>query len=168
MPRLASAVKACLFVIAAASTAAAQTSTHFSLGAGASFPTGRFGDVHQTGYHILGAVDFDRPASALGFRIDGMFNEFELEGNLPGSTRVIGLNANAVVRSQKFGPYLIGGVGVYGSKYSEGGDSDSDVGFNIGGGFRFELSGFSAFLEARFHQVTENVRFIPVTFGVTF
>ena len=169
MPRTTRVVAACLSVatLTLAPRAHAQTSTHFSIAAGASFPTGVFGDVHDTGYHILGAVDFDRANSPLGFRLDGMFNEFERSGILTGSTRIIGLTANGVVKGAAVGPYLIGGIGVYGTK-PEGRNSDTDVGFNIGGGFRFGLTGFTAFVEARFHQVTDNVRFVPVTFGVTF
>ena len=156
-----------LAAISVAPVAAAQVNNHFSLGAGASFPTGTFGDAYGTGYHVLAAIDFDRSSSPLGFRIDGMFNEFERSGFNNASVRVFGLIGNAVIRGAPTGPYLSGGIGVYGTK-PEGGDSNSDVGFNLGGGFRFELSGFTAFLEARFHQVEQHLRFIPVTFGVTF
>jgi hypothetical protein len=161
-------VTAALVLMGAASLAGAQTNTHFSIGAGASFPTGRFGDAYKTGYHVLGAIDFDRPGSPLGFRLDGMFNEFEHETFNNAAIQIYGLTGNAVVKAAgTSGPYLIGGIGVYGTK-PEGGDSESDVGFNIGGGLRFELSGFTAFLEARFHQVRDNLRFVPLTFGLTF
>jgi hypothetical protein len=158
---------AAVVFLAIAPAVDAQVNNRFSIGAGASFPTGRFGDAFGTGYHVLAAIDFDRPASPLSFRLDGMFNEFEHETFDDASVRVFGLIGNAVIRSAPTGPYLSGGIGVYGTK-PKGGDSNSDVGFNIGGGLRFELSGFSAFLEARFHQVEQNLRFVPVTFGVTF
>jgi hypothetical protein len=169
MSRTMRVVTAALILAGASSLAGAQTNTHFSIGAGASFPTGRFGDGYKTGYHVLGAIDFDRPASPIGFRMDGMFNEFEHETFNNADVQIYGLTGNLVVKgsSPRAGPYLIGGIGVYGTK-PEGGNSDSDVGFNIGGGLRFELTGFTAFLEARFHQVRDNLRFVPLTFGLTF
>jgi hypothetical protein len=169
MPRFTRFAAACITLLASAPVARAQVATHFSVAAGAAFPTGSFGDFHDTGYNVLAAVDLQPALLPLAFRLDGMFNEFDFSGASSGSTRVIGLAGNAVLKGGALGigPYLIGGIGVYGTKPT-GGSSNSDVGFNIGGGFRFGLTGFSVFAEARYHRVAEDVSFIPVTFGITF
>ena len=39
----------------------------------------------------------------------------------------------------------------------------------IGGGFRFPLTGFSAYVEARYHSINNtSIRFVPVSFGLVF
>ena len=156
----------CLFVLVAVPAARAQTSTHFSLGAGASFPTSTFGDVYDTGYNILGAIGFEPTNMVIGFRLEGMYQQFDGSNGGP-SNRVLSLTGNAVLKSSSLGPYVIGGLGLYGTT-PERGNSDNDVGFNVGAGFRFGLTGFSAFLEARYHYIKEGVTFVPLTFGVTF
>lgn len=47
--------------------------------------------------------------------------------------------------------------------------SDNDLGWNAGGGFRFLLTGLSAYIEARYHTVTNtDVRFTAILFGLLF
>ena len=59
--------------------------------------------------------------------------------------------------------YLIGGLGTYDT------GSHWDTGFNLGGGFRFPLTGFSAYIEARYHSVAGgDLKFVPVVFGLAF
>lgn len=79
------------------------------------------------------------------------------------------------------GPYAVAGGGVYRSLAECSGctTSSTNGGYNAGGGFRFALSGFSAFLEARYHVIPaesdpttggtkENVAFIPISFWLIF
>lgn len=75
-------------------------------------------------------------------------------------------------------PYLLGGVGMYNSKAtidlgSTGGStpSSTDLGIQVGGGLRFQLSGFSTFLEAKYVNVFtdgSSTNWLPITFGVRF
>jgi hypothetical protein len=143
------------------------------VGAGFSAPTGdAFDNAYDIGYNILGTVAFQQRPSPLGFRVDGMLNEFNLSGT-SGKTRVWSITGNVVLSAANFmGPYLIGGAGFYGTSTPlvvGTNQSDSHLGLNVGAGFRFPLSGFDAFLEARWNRVGDtSIRFIPVTFGVLF
>jgi opacity protein-like surface antigen len=50
-------------------------------------------------------------------------------------------------------------------------DSQTKFGLNAGAGFRFQLTGFSTFVEARWHTIfTEgsNAQMVPISVGITF
>src|SRR5439155_988313 len=76
------------------------------------------------------------------------------------------------------GVYFIAGLGVYKSMCSgcgHVGNPSAAVGFNGGGGFKFGLAGFAAFIEARYHHFTTSTNgtshtttFIPISFGFLF
>jgi opacity protein-like surface antigen len=49
--------------------------------------------------------------------------------------------------------------------------ASNHVGFNAGGGLKIPLTGFTAFIEARYNRISENggsTSFVPVTVGVMF
>lgn len=160
--------------------AMAQAQLKFGIGAGASVPNGDLADATDMGYHFLATAGVKPPLAPVGFRVDGMFNQFNFKAPFDDqSLRIMGLNANAVLSmpgAVVLSPYLIGGVGMYNSKASGAGSTSSnDLGVNIGGGISFGLAGFGAFAEIRFHDVmgkdasdnTVHSRFIPITFGIT-
>jgi opacity protein-like surface antigen len=174
-----------LFAVAAlallAPIAASQAQVGFGIAAGLSVPSGDFGDGAQSGYHVMGTVAFSPPAAPVGFRVDGMWNEFKLKAPFDNvKDRIMALTANAVVGmpgAMVVSPYLIGGLGYYKMKTDQAGDDGtSKVGFNIGAGVKFGLAGFGAFAEARMHQFSVDngtggntaVRFIPISFGIIF
>jgi opacity protein-like surface antigen len=66
--------------------------------------------------------------------------------------------------------YGIGGVGYYSSKEPAFDlSSQSNFGWNVGGGFRFPLTGFSAYVEARYHRISNaDISMVPVSFGLIF
>ena len=162
--------------------AAAQAQIKFGIGAGASIPNGDFATGIETGYHLMATAGIQPPLAPVGFRVDGMFNEFN--GGAPSTSklRVMGLSANAVLSMPGaivLSPYAIGGVGMYRSSISPkitGVDAETDLGVNIGAGIKFGLAGFGAFAEVRLHNIMSddgagnnvNSRFIPITFGITF
>jgi len=179
MGRRLSAASVCaslVAVVAFATPARAQTpGTHFNIAAGASFPTGDFSLGTDVGYNVSAGITLTQRASPLAFRAEGMYNEFNASG-FSDKARAAAITGNAVYdfSSGSIAPlstlYLIGGIGYYNTRdpflTSE---TQSNLGWNVGGGFRFGLTGFSAYLEARFHTVTNtDVRFIPVTFGLLF
>jgi hypothetical protein len=156
---------------------ALEAQAKFSISAGAAVPIGSTADGMNVGYNVTGSLGFEPPLAPLGLRIDGMLNSMDFKSGLLNgeSNRTIAGTANLMLG----GPampipmgYLIGGVGMYNNKASvSGASSATDVGFNIGAGIKFPLTGFSTFLEARLHIVNtegSSMKFIPITFGLKF
>lgn len=153
----------------------AQTTTnamHINVAAGATLPTGSFSDAVDVGYHLAGGVGVQDRALPLGFRAEVSYDSFSGKSGF-GNLHALGFTGNASYDFTNGGVngttfYLIGGLGLYNVGGDNGG-SDTNFGWNVGGGFRWPLSGFSAYVEARFHSVTStNVRFVPITFGLRF
>jgi hypothetical protein len=150
---------------------ATRSSTHFNIAAGATLPTGTFSDAVDVGYHFTVGLGVQDRSSALGFRAEGTYNAFSAKGG-GSDVHVAGVTANATYDLANTGTtgsklYAIGGIGFYDTRVS--GASETDFGWNLGGGFRFPLSGFSAYLEARYHQISNaDAHLIPISFGLLF
>jgi hypothetical protein len=178
MRRISLAVAALAAVTLSASTSSAQSAKPVSLGVslGAAIPVGDFADVYNTGYNATVSLGFNSVGTPLGIRVDGMFNNFSSRDDLlveRPDYRILGANANLVYALPGTGirPYLIGGAGIYGQKPDvSGAKTTTDFGLNGGIGAAFPLSGFTTFIEARFHHIMsdEATQFIPVTFGISF
>ena len=168
-----------------ATTASAQSAKAVSIGisAGATIPVGDMADFYTTGYNGTASLMFKSYGSPIGLRIDGMYNKLSPKDDAPADfdfvdgVVITGANANLTYNLPGTGisPYLIGGAGVYNMKLDFEGDDDPEsttkFGLNGGIGAAFPLSGFTTFIEARFHHVfTESsaTQFIPVTFGIAF
>jgi opacity protein-like surface antigen len=163
-----------------APVAMAQAQIKFGIGAGASIPSGDFADGAETGYHLMATAGIQPPLAPLGFRVDGSFNEFNAKAATDVKLRTMALTANGIFSMPGaivLSPYAIGGIGMYNNKSNVDGDEGSnDFGYNIGAGIKFGLAGFGAFGELRWHNMRvddglggkANVRFIPITFGLTF
>jgi hypothetical protein len=168
---------AVLAIFTLASTATAQSAKPVSLGisVGASIPVGDFGDVYSTGYNGTVSLGFQSAGSPVGIRIDGMYNSFSDRDDLVIARpdyRIVSGNANLVYALPGVGirPYLIGGAGIYGQKPDvSGAKTISDFGVNGGLGAAFQLSGFTTFIEARFHHIFSDqaTQFVPVNFGIS-
>lgn len=181
--KLLTTVALAVFALPLATT---QAQMGFGVAAGLSAPMGDFGTVVDAGYHLTGLMTVSAPLAPVGLRLEGSFSEFNYKSGIfstSAKARLLSATANAVVSSPGImGPYLIGGLGIYNSSASCSGcssSSTSKIGFNGGGGFRFGLSGFSAFLEARYHYIpggtnattggaNSSTQVIPFSFGVTF
>jgi hypothetical protein len=163
---------AALSLLAAPMVLSAQTNgVQFNIAAGAAFPTGDFGNVADVGYNLTVGLGSHQRGSPLGFRVEGMYNEWNVSGIGDRKTHAGGVVANATLdlsgatatsgTGNSF--YLIGGLGYFGTGGS------SNIGYNVGGGFKFPLTGFSAYVEARYHSISDvNVKFVPVVFGLVF
>lgn len=147
----------------------------FGLGGGASIPVSNLGDLFDTGWHGQASLAFN--AAGLGLRIDGMYHSLPETGH-DHDLRVLAgvLNANFHLSpGATVQPYLSAGAGIFNLRLDEDDDDESvdttRFGLNGGAGLRFRLTGFSTFLEARYHHIFTEGRasqLIPITFGVMF
>jgi hypothetical protein len=144
---------------------------------GATLPTGDFGEFADVGYHLGGLVEYSQATWPFTLRAEATYHRNGLS-DVDGNASILSFVPNIVI---PFGdaaatarPYIIGGVGLYRAKIDAdelGSDTETKIGFNVGGGFRFPLSGFTTFVEARFHTVRtsdNSTNFIPLSFGFTF
>jgi hypothetical protein len=172
---LSACAAAVLLTFAPLSARAQSNTTHFNIAAGLTLPTGAFGDRNDAGYNLVVGIGMKPRDSALGFRAEGIYNEFNEHGtndksHAGGATANLTYDLAAHSRSNTSSLYFIGGVGYYSTRepfFSN--DSQTNIGWNVGGGFQFPLTGFSAYVEARYHTVSNTVvRFVPISFGLVF
>lgn len=172
-----------VFTVVSAAPVAAQSISpiSFNVRAGAAMPLSDLGDLYSTGFNIGAGLSFKPMMLPVGLRFDGDYNRFGGKDLFEGvNLNVWALSANAVLAPAMSPIYGIGGVGFYSGNVSgEGIDSESetDLGFNIGGGFKLPLTGFTTFVEARYHHVmtkednepgSVNTKFLPIVFGIQF
>jgi opacity protein-like surface antigen len=172
---LRTSIVAIIVVVAPTLARAQSNATHFNIAAGVTLPTGAFGDRNDAGYNVIVGLGMKQRGSSLGFRAEGIYNEFNEHGTNDKS-HAGGITANALYdlaansRNNTRSLYIIGGVGYYSTRepfFSS--ESQTNIGWNVGGGFEFPLSGFSAYVEARYHTVSNTVvRFVPISFGLAF
>lgn len=172
-PTRAAVLAALLVALPAVTTLAAQVnprSIRINVAAGASAPVGNLGDNVDLGYNVTVGIGSYQRGTPLGFRVEGSYNEWQFQG-IDAKTHAAGLTANATYdfNSTTIGGtgntfYGIGGGGIYGT-----GNNSTDFGWNLGAGFRFPLSGFSAYFEARYNSISNvNYKYVPIVFGLVF
>ena len=153
--------------------AAAQV--RLSVAGGPSFPVSHLADEMNTGFNVLVGAGLSVPVLPVGLRVDGMLNQFPEAGH-DGNFRVISGSVNAILDIPMVvaRPYIIGGLGVYNSRFTDDHDhgdegSTTNLGANIGAGVRVGLQGISVFAETRLHNIFsegEQARFIPLSVGI--
>ena len=169
-------------IVMSASALHAQTS--FSAAAGLAMPMGSTADAYQVGYNATLGLGIKPPLAPVGLRIEAMWNQMDGKtANSKIGTRVLAGTANVTLSGAAMPipmGYLIGGLGLYNASVTNWNplfgaepNSKSKVGFNIGFGLNFPLTGFSTFAEARLHYITADspakpAKFIPITFGIKF
>lgn len=165
---------AAVAIIAGAVPAAAQNTTTFNLAGGLSLPTSDFGNRTDAGYTLIAGIGVVQRGSPVSGRLEGIYNEFDQKYR-NGKAKAGGITANAQYdfsssSNRSFTPYMIGGVGLYSTREDRfGNDSQTNVGWNLGGGLRIPLTGFSAYFEARYHRVADvNASFVPIVVGLRF
>jgi hypothetical protein len=176
--RLLAALAVAGAMLAAGATEAASQ-LRFSIAGGPSMPLGSLGDEVDTGYHAQLSAALSVPLLPVGIRVDGMFTQFPEPGE-DGNFRVVSGSVNGVFSMPSVGitPYLVGGIGIYNSRFTDDDDdhdhdtgSTTNVGANVGVGLRIGLPGLAVFGEARLHNLFNEgdaVRFAPVSLGVRF
>ena len=169
---------AAALALTTAATAEAQRPT-VGVGGGVTFPVSDLGDENGAGWHGLITMGYRPVNSVLGFRLDGAYHDLGAD-NVGGARdlRAIALTGNVVLEMPGVAvrPYLIGGAGLYNTKF-QGLQSSNNLGLNGGAGLKFRFMEFDTFVEARFHAALDAInrggedrsaQFVPVTFGFSF
>lgn len=178
---------ALLATLIGAPLAAQGAKAPWSVGAsgGVSIPTGDLKDGTDVGFTVGGHVFF-RPSTfeSLSFRGDLTYDRWRVPATGSGvaaNSSALGYLVNAVYEfsmtdGRMARPYLLGGFGGFTQRFTARAGSttqtvdQSNPGVQIGGGFTFELSGFTTFAEVKYVNVfsTDTWNWIPITFGVRF
>jgi opacity protein-like surface antigen len=162
----------------------------FGIMGGATVPLSDFKNTQKTGWNAGALVSIGVPRVPVSFRIDGQWQQLDHKSGVIDATniRIIDGTANVVYTFGAALPtkfYLIGGLGVYNERAKS---QDVDVsqsatkfGLNAGVGFKFQLTGFATFVEARYHNVihgteigdtgsgnAKSLQFVPISVGITF
>jgi hypothetical protein len=189
-----------LSVTAASVSAQAIVSSpvRFGIMGGATLPLSDLSNEEKTGWNAGVLVSIGVPLVPVSFRIDGQWQQLghktytvteagAATASFP-NLRIIDGTANVVYTFGAALPtkfYLIGGAGVYNERFT---DPNSDLsvsgtkfGLNGGVGFKFQLTGFATFIEARYHNVihgtsvgdgdnstAKSLQFVPISVGITF
>jgi hypothetical protein len=164
-------------LVLGASTADAQFASpiRFNVHAGAALPVGDIGDGLDMGFRVGAGLELRPALSPVGLRVDGAFDRMGFEGG-GGNLTIWSVTGNAVVAPMASPLYFIGGIGFYSTDVNDDDfpdldDTETDFGFNIGAGFTLPLTGFSTFIEARWHNINteiESTQYIPIVFGIRF
>ncbi|HSQ28532.1 MAG TPA: hypothetical protein VLN49_01710 [Gemmatimonadaceae bacterium] len=139
-------------------------------------PVGIFADRYEAGVHAAVGLERRNPGSHVGWRVEGTWDDFSPKyGGRDNHARAGSLTANGTLtltppRFTAVGLYAIGGVGYYNTRESalfHG--TQSDIGFNGGGGLRFRIGAVRLYVEGRLHDIpVAQMYFVPLTLGVAF
>jgi hypothetical protein len=156
--------------------AIAQRPLTLNLAGGVSLPVGHFHDVSNVGWHALAGFGVSTLMQPLGLRLDGAYNRFSAKsgGPTPAITSgTLNITYRLPMTNSPLSPYIITGAGGY--HFSCSGTPSCTTftrfGWNAGLGTKFAALGLKGFLESRFHAVNAsggNIRYVPITFGLTF
>ena len=180
-------MKRSLFLaIAAIALVAAPRVSHAQLGVlkpfqlgvagGGSLPMSDLSNTSKTGYNGTVALGINLPIIPVGLRVDGAYNAFSAKVAGGAKLHVMSATGSIVygLPIPGLSPYLIGGAGIYMPTVTAPGlasTTEHHFGWNAGAGVNLPLSGFKAFVEARYNRISANgakMEFVPVTFGLMF
>ncbi len=158
-----------LVSLLAPSPGAAQ---YLYFGGGATFPTGDYGDYADTGWLGVAALLVSVGDSGAWWQVEGFFgqnNHNDVEGD---KTNPLGAMVGAGMRFHDAGTaglYAFGQAGLLVHRYSsdtEDSESDTKLGYGLGAGLDFPLSGVLGWVEGRF-MGSEYTKFFGIVAGVS-
>ena len=164
-----------VFVVVPAGIAGAQDSAptmHFGASAGLNIPLSDLSSEVQTGYVLNGVAAGTPRGWPVALRGEISYAGFGGKKGLV-SQNITSLMMNVVLPIAGAGdtPYFIGGVGLNHISTFAGLNSENDLGFNFGGGWKWQLGDMSNFVELRYYYVSHtgvSRQMVPLTFGVMF
>jgi hypothetical protein len=153
----------------------------YGIAAGATVPTGSLSNLHDTGWNVVGSVDWTSRTIPVGFRGDLEYHKLagaQLTVAPPGGTSVSTVADDLSLwaatgdllwllrrgtEREPITPYVMAGVGLYhtsgdqtattGAIQTTVSNSSTNFGLNAGAGVNWRISSFSTFAELRFHNV---------------
>lgn len=150
----------------------AEPSIHFGASAGLNIPLSDLSRQVGTGYIMNGYAQGTPQGWPVALRGEIAYSGFGAKG---GQVRqnITTLMMNAVLPVLRTGdtPYFIGGVGLHHVSSYFGFQTENDLGYNFGGGYRWSLGDMSYFVELRYYYIAHtgaSRQMVPLTFGVTF
>jgi hypothetical protein len=166
---------AVIFVVAATTTSA-QRPVQLNLGGGVSLPVAHFKDVANTGWNALAGIGVSSFMQAWGLRLDGAYDRFGAKSAGPTPAIVSGtfnFTYRIPMTNSPLSPYVITGLGAYHLSCSGTPSCDgfTRFGWNAGLGTKIAALHTKWFLETRLHAVNAsggNIRFVPISLGLTF
>jgi len=154
----------------------AQRPLQVNLGGGVSFPVAHFQDAAGVGWNALAGIGVSSFMQAWGLRLDGAYDHFASKNGGPTPAITSGtfnFTYRVPMNNSPLSPYVITGLGAY--HLSCSGTATcvgfTRIGWNAGVGTKFVILGMRGFLESRFQAVNAsggNIRFVPITLGLTF
>lgn len=170
---------------------AVSSPVRFGITGGLAAPVGSLSNNTGLGWDAGALVNVGFPLLPLGFRLDALWQQMPgstSPGGISTKTRAIDGTLNATYSFGGLSPinfYFIGGLGVYNVRreshwlyvtpggVSSGSSSTTQTRFGLNGGlgFLFRFSGFSTFVEARYHDVFTSggsTEIVPINVGIVF
>jgi opacity protein-like surface antigen len=169
-----------LLSLAGIGSLSAQQGIRVGIGGGLLMPMGTYKDFDKLGWLVGGDVTYWLTGSPVGIRGDVQYSQTsEKSGVGAHNTKIIGGLAEVVfalgTQADQIRPYLLGGVGYYNVKISNGGASvsESKIGFGGGAGLAFKVGTGSTrvFVEGKFVSVSTtggSTSFLPIRAGFRF
>jgi hypothetical protein len=154
-----------------------RAQTNLGLATGLTMPVSELGRIDNVGFHVSAVVQSSQPLTTFGLRGDLSFNSFARKATIRDVTeRIFSITAGPIFHPAGLAtsyPYAVGEFGIYTVSTSPapiGSRSATDLGVNVGAGYRFAIGARSTFAEVRYHRIlTEGgARYLPLTFGLLF
>ena len=173
-----------------AASAQVGLAKHFvtlGVGGGMSVPVSDAGDAFKNGFNVQGIARLNVPKLPVMPRFDINYSRFSLNDaqlGVPGTSQLLAGLANLEFSVLPLGPvrpYVIAGLGAYHLKTETEGLTPTAVsgmhfGINGGAGVALHLGMINGYVEGRIDNVytekgmidTDQIKVVPVTFGLTF
>jgi hypothetical protein len=191
---LAAILAACAFtptILAAQGSGSPGRAISVGLGGGVTVPSGDLSECCGSGFNLAGFLQWRQPDQVFGLRADAQFHRNDMKdtyllqfpnagAGTTGYYNIITVGGSAVLEvappGSAMGWYLLAGAGLYRAEASVTesnitvSSSDTQLGFNAGGGLRVRMGGASLFAETRWHTTKiEDATFslIPLTIGIS-
>ena len=161
----------------AAGGAQAQARGYIGFGAGASVPTGDFGDAYKVGWLAQVVAGITGPTGVIGGRVNGSITRHNHDTLNDNTAKLVGAMGDLVfspgAAEAKVRPYVLGGIGFQNVKFESGPveNSVTELAYNFGAGLSISTGRAKLFLEGRWLSVQtdpSSASLIPISIGLRF